>query len=460
MPEIVFRPHLGAQTRFLSCPWDIVLYGGSAGSGKSYVINLEPLRHIGNPHFRAVFFRRTAADLRKPKGLWDTSRSIYPHFGGIARDALLEWRFPSGAWMKMNHLERESDVHDHQGAEYPVIIFDEATHFSSTQFWYLLSRNRAPEIAGFKPYVRMTCNPDPDSFIMTEFLDPAGYIDEEGFPKEEMAGVVMYFARGDDDLLVWGRSPQEVAEKAPELFTSSKPEVKCKSFTFIPAKLTDNPSMGPEYVAQLEALPRVERMRLLYGNWRTRETGGLVFRGDWFEEILIGPPKGVRRVRYWDLAGSKRRRSDYTAGAKAAKGADKTTVIEDVISRKMLPGETEALIARVARDDGKDVEVWIEEEKGAAGKMIVHHFAKNVLPGFTVRGSSVSEGDKLTRAKPMSSAAEQGLVKMLKGEWNKSAKAQLQAFGSGQGHDDEVDAMVGAFNRLQEGEFAWVTVKR
>jgi predicted phage terminase large subunit-like protein len=66
----------------------------------------------------------------------------------------------------------------------------------------------------------------------------------------------------------------------------------------------------------------------------------------------------------------------------------------------------------------------------------------------------------MTRAKPMSSAAEHGLVKMVRGPWNRGTLAQAQAFGSGKGHDDEVDAMVGAFNRLQESEFAWVTVKR
>jgi hypothetical protein len=163
--EIVLAPHPGAQTAFLEATTDIALFGGAAGGGKSFVILLEALRHLDppNPHFRAVYFRRTAADLRKPKGLWDTSQQIFPHFSGTARDALLEWRFPSGAWLKMNHLERESDVYDHQGAEYPVIFFDEATHFTSAQFWYLFSRNRAPKVAGFRPYIRMTCNPDPDT---------------------------------------------------------------------------------------------------------------------------------------------------------------------------------------------------------------------------------------------------------------------------------------------------------
>lgn len=456
----VIRAHSGPQRAFLSTRADWASYGGAAGSGKSFVALLESARHHLNPAFRAVYFRRTAADLRKAKGLWDTSHQIYPAIGGVARDVHLEWRFPSGAWIKMNHLERESDVYDHQGAEYPLIVMDEATHFTGSQVWYLSSRNRAPKEARIRPYMRFTCNPDPDSWLMTQFLDPAGFIDEEGYPRPEMAGVLMWFARDVDEqeTLVWGRSPSEVAEKAPHLFKAMPPEVLCKSFTFIPAKLTDNPSMGDDYRAQLMLLPLVERKRLLEGNWRARDTAGTVFRGAWFDIIDERPDSKCRRVRYWDLAGSKRRRSDFTAGVRMAKREDKVCVIEDVQSAKMRPGETEDLIKRIAHEDGKAVEIWIEEEKGASAKFVVHHFAKE-LQGFTVRGASVSEGDKLTRMKPMSSAAEHGLIKLLEGKWNEPFKAQAQAVPDGK-NDDEIDAACGAFNRLQEGAFAWVTVKR
>ncbi len=456
--ERTLAPYPGPQRRFLASRADIAAFGGAANAGKSFVVLLEAARHIHNPAFRAVYFRRTSQDLRKPKGLWDTSHAIYPHLGGVARDALLEWRFPSGAWIKMNHLEREADVYDHQGAEYPLIVFDEATHFGSRSFWYLLSRNRAPREAGVRAYVRATCNPDPDSFLMTEFLDPAGYIDEDGFPRWEMSGVLRYFAR-DGDVLVWGMSPQEVAEKAPHLFTELPPEVVCRSFTFVPARLRDNLSATPEYEAQLMALPAVERMRLLHGNWRIRETAGTVFREEWFEIVDTTAPAECRRVRYWDLAGSKRRRSDFTAGARAALTTSATVIVEDVRSAKMRPGETEALIQRTAAEDGKAVEIWIEEEKGSAATMLISHFARNVLPGYTVRGASIGNSDKLTRSKPVSSAAEQGRIKLLRGAWNRSLLGQAQQFPDGR-HDDEIDAVVGAWLRLQEGEFAWVTVKR
>ena len=57
MTEI--RPQTGKQEQFLSTPADIAIYGGGAGSGKTWALLLEPLRHINNPKFGAVIFRRT-----------------------------------------------------------------------------------------------------------------------------------------------------------------------------------------------------------------------------------------------------------------------------------------------------------------------------------------------------------------------------------------------------------------
>lgn len=83
--------------------------------------------------------------------------------------------------MKMSHLEHENDKYNHQGAQYPLIMFDELTHFSKTQFLYLLSRNRST--CGVRPYVRATCNPDPDSWV-ADLVAP--WIDQAtGFPIRE-----------------------------------------------------------------------------------------------------------------------------------------------------------------------------------------------------------------------------------------------------------------------------------
>ncbi|MDX0680311.1 hypothetical protein GOL97_32375 [Sinorhizobium medicae] len=57
--QTIIRPQPGPQTAFLVSPADIAIYGGSAGGGKTWALLMEPLRHIANPQFGAVFRRST-----------------------------------------------------------------------------------------------------------------------------------------------------------------------------------------------------------------------------------------------------------------------------------------------------------------------------------------------------------------------------------------------------------------
>src|SRR4051812_48559655 len=103
------RPQPGPQEKFLSSAADIAIYGGAAGSGKSFALLLEPLFHVDNQLFRAVIFRRTIPQIRLQGGLWDTSEQIYTLLGGTANQSSLEWTFRSGARLKMSGLEHEND---------------------------------------------------------------------------------------------------------------------------------------------------------------------------------------------------------------------------------------------------------------------------------------------------------------------------------------------------------------
>jgi predicted phage terminase large subunit-like protein len=446
-------PQSGPQQDFVSSSADIAIYGGAAGGGKSYALLLEGMRHVKNPGFRAIYFRRTSPELRSAGGLWDTSREIYGPCGGRARDALLEWQFPSGAWIKFSHLEHDTTRFAHQGAQYALIAFDEVNHFSSTAFWYLAGRNRST--SGVKPYIRATCNPDPSSWVAS-FI--AWWIDEEtGFAIPERSGVVRWFAR-DGDALVWGDSVEEVAAKAPYLFVDDSAEHVCLSATFISARLTDNPLLieaDPRYRAKLLAMSYVDRMRLLEGNWKIREKAGTLFREEWFH-VADEAPVDATRVRYWDLSGSQRRRSDYTAGCRLAFAGGRYW-IEDIRRIQARPLETERMIRQTAEWDGTGVDVWIEQEVGAAAEHVLDHYQRTVLPGFSVRGSDVrGAGTKVHRAKPASAAAEAGNVAILRGDWNRDFLVEAQNFPDGE-HDDQVDAFVGAFLRVIDGQLAWAT---
>lgn len=290
-PALV-RPQVGPQERFLASPADIAIYGGAAGGGKTWALLMEPLRHTKNPHFGAVFLRRTTPQIRNKGGLWDASARLYPDIGATPREHTLDWTFPSGATVSFSHLQHDNTVLDYQGSEIPLLCFDELTHFSAAQFWYMVSRNRST--CGVRPYIRATCNPDPDSWVR-QFI--AWWIDEiSGLPIMERAGLVRWFVRVNDEL-IWADTPGDLeGYTVPDADGVQQP-IPPKSVTFVPAQLTDNTALmraDPGYMANLMSLPEVERGRLLAGNWNVRNTAARVFR-NWRSMDFDTPEDAILR---------------------------------------------------------------------------------------------------------------------------------------------------------------------
>lgn len=434
----VIRPQPGPQETFLGSSADIAIYGGAAGGGKTWALLMEPLRHIANSGFGAVFFRRSTVQVRNEGGLWDESEKLYPIIGATPREHVLSWEFPTGATVSFAHLEHDKTVLNWQGSQIPLICFDELTHFSQKQFWYMVSRNRS--MCGVRPYIRATCNPDADSWV-AEFI--AWWIDQEtGLPISERAGVVRWFVR-INDALVWADDPAELEEKHPG--------IPSKSATFIPAKLTDNAALmaaDPGYMANLLALPKVERERLLGGNWKIRAAAGLLFKRSWVT-VVDAAPIDLRIVRGWDLAGTPKVEGndpDWTAGTKIGKSRStgRYIVLHHVRDRDT-PHKVEALIANTASQDGRDVEISLPQDPGQAGKAQVATLIK-MLSSFTARATPET-GDKETRFGPFSAQCEAGNVDVLRGPWNEEWFMELEAFPDA-AHDDDADSTARAFNTL------------
>ncbi|MHB8284425.1 MAG: phage terminase large subunit [Caulobacteraceae bacterium] len=432
-------PQPGAQARFLASPADIAIYGGAAGGGKTWALLLEPLRHIQNPAFGAVIFRRTTVQVRNEGGLWDESERLYPLAGGAGLVSQLTWRFPSGASIRFAHLEHDKTVYDWQGSQIPLIGFDELTHFSKKQFWYLVSRNRST--SGVRPYIRATCNPDADSWV-AEFI--AWWLDPEaGLPIPERAGVLRWFVRKGDALIWADRS---------EVLAAAHPGLPPKSATFVPARLSDNQALtraDPGYLANLLALPSVERARLLDGNWKIRPAAGLLFRRGWCS-VVDAAPAGLRIVRGWDLAGTPKTEAndpDWTVGVKIGRTDEGRFIVLDHIRLRDTPGEVERLIRNTASADGAGVDIALPQDPGQAGKAQVQALVR-ALEGFNVRATPET-GDKQTRFAPFSAQAQAGNVSVLRGLWNETWFAGLEAFPEGR-HDDDADATSRAFNAFLE----------
>lgn len=433
-------PQLGPQSAFLDTQKvDIVLYGGSAGSGKTMGLLLDFAKFIQNPQYGGVIFRRTYPQIRNEGGLWDESSKLYPTVGAIPKESNLEWLFKSGATIRFAHLQHEKNIYDWQGSQLARIGFDELTHFTKKQFFYLLSRNRST--SGIYPQVRATCNPDAESWVAS-LVD--WWIDIEGYPIPERSGAIRWFTHINDELH-WSDSKQELRDRF---------SVEPKSFTFIAAKIYDNPILlnkDPGYLANLQALHPIDKARLLEGNWRIKPESGKIFNRAWFEVVDTVPTGGVI-VRFFDLAATAadmKKDAFYTAGVKMKKVGSIYYVL-DIVAEQLSPADADNLIVATAQQDSKNVRLRWEKEGGSAGVRDEVHL-KSLLSGFDARAVS-PRGDKVLRCKPMASEAMRGNVKLLRGEWNDRFLNALHAFdGTSKPFvNDLADSSSGAFTELSK----------
>jgi len=428
-------PQPGPQTDFCACEADLCIFGGSAFGGKSYAVLLDPLRAVSNPRFNGVIFRRESPQITAGGGLWDTSLQLYSKCGAEPKENKLMWIWDTGAYIKMTHLQLEKDKMKHQGAQYVYIAFDELTHFTETQFWYLWTRNRPSAGYRGKCWTRATCNPDADSWVR-ELID--WWIGEDGYPIPERSGVLRYFTREDAKIL-WVDSDWRDIDGNPP-----------KSLTFIRSTIDDNPAgleADPTYRTNLLAQDRVTRERLLAGNWNISYRGGM-FDPTWFV-IEDAAPAGMSRMRYWDLAGTEKKKEDHepdwTAGALGGIDEYGELWIEDIQHFQQTPGQAEKRIRHNAEIDGNEVAIGIEEEKGASGKYVSSTFQRTVLRGFEVHPDPVS-GDKVSRAKPWCALAERGHVHLVRGDWNRTFLAEAGSFPLAK--KDQIDAVSGLYKMM------------
>ena len=341
----IIQPQPGFQQKALSCQADIAILGGCAGPGKTFALLLESVRNTSNKDFGGVIFRRTSPQIRAQGGLWDTSYELYPGCKATPKETTLEWLFPSGANMKFSHLEYEKNIYDWQGSQIAYIGFDELTHFSEKMFFYMLSRNRST--CGVKPYVRATCNPDPDSWVATLI---SWWIDQEtGLPIPERDGVLRYFIKYGENY-IWGDTYEDVSEKANHILapliekSGLQPSDFIKSLTFINGDIYQNKILlekNPEYLGNLLSQDEQTRMQLLDGNWKIQISDNDIYNYYSFAGVF----DNVREV---DDKGS------FITADIAMKGSNKFVVM-------LWRGFTLVDIEIMSKSDGKQVIDLISE---------------------------------------------------------------------------------------------------
>ena len=244
--EVVFAPNSGPQTEFLAANEREVLYGGSAGGGKSYGLLADPMRYFGSANFNGIILRRTNDELREL--IWK-SQEIYPkaYHGARWQEKKSQWVFPSGGRLWMTYLERDEDVLRYQGQAFNYIAFDELTQHATPFTWnYMRSRLRSTD-PSLPLFMRATTNPGGPghSWVKRMFIDPAPAGKRFSATDIETGEPMVY--------------PDNHAKAGQPLFYRR----------FIPASLKDNPYLmaDGQYEANLLALPEMQRRQLLEGDW-------------------------------------------------------------------------------------------------------------------------------------------------------------------------------------------------
>ncbi len=262
------------QFEFISAEADEVLFGGAAGGGKSYGQLVDALLFaLKYPASHQLVLRRTLPELEH--SLIMNSLLIYPSSAGKYQVSSGKWLFKNGSVIEFGYCRAETDVLRYQGAEYDVVRFDELTHFTESQYTYLLSRVRGTN--GYPKQIKSSTNPGGvgHNWVKHRFIDGC----EPGVPRETDFGTKRLF---------------------------------------IPSFVSDNKFLMESdgaYIKRLNQLPENERRALLYGEWD-------IFDGQVFTEWRNNPkgytsrhgshvikpfeiPREWRRFRAFDFGYSK-----------------------------------------------------------------------------------------------------------------------------------------------------------
>ncbi len=380
-------------------------YGGAAAGGKTVALLMGALMFSMLKNYHALLIRKNYADLNQPGSLMWLAKEWLQGKGPKWNQEFHRWTFPSGSTITFGHLDNEGDSKRYMSAQFQYIAVDEVTEHKTDKDYNMLgSRLRRPRGIDIPLRIRVATNPGGEghAWVKARFID-------------------------------------------------NKTRVPTAYFT--PAFLEDNPGIDREsYETSMRVLSYLNYQRMRLGNWDIEEAGN-IFKREWFSAALI-EPKDIPTefdglVRYWDFASAKAgvepENRDYTVGCLMGVKNGVYYVLH-IMRMRASPPEVEGIIRAVAERDGPRVMIFMEQEPGSESEHLVSYYGRNVLAGFSFRGNK-STGSKVVRADPVSAALYNGNLKVLNSTWTEGLVDEAVVFPSG-AHDDQVDAMSGAFRAL------------
>ena len=297
--KMPWLPNPGPQLDAMMSKADLLLYGGSAGGGKSDLLIGLALTE----HERSVIFRRAYVDLR---GIEERLLQIRGTRDGYnASDMVL--RTEDGRLLEFGALEKPGAEMSWQGRPHSLIGFDEGAQLSEAKVRFVMGWLRTTK-PGQRTRVVIASNPPigAEGGWLTSWFAP--WLDPL-FPNPAAPGELRWTVTLPDGTIRWVDGPgqwvilgEDEAEATTEDIIKGM-ALEALSRTFIPARLDDNPHLkGTNYRAQLQSLPEPLRSQLLHGDFLAgrEDAANQVIPTAWIEAAQArwakGKPAGAKML--------------------------------------------------------------------------------------------------------------------------------------------------------------------
>lgn len=261
-----------------------MLYGGSAGSGKSFVLLLAALQYVDVPGYSAIIFRQTLTELKGADGIIPKAEALLAPFlrtkevkyVGSEHAFYFKTIDHNGeegepARLEFGYIGIGNAKTKYQGRAYQFIGFDELTHHTRSDYEYMFSRRR-----------KVVCPVHKLKDGAPFYADDCDLCQVRASVPLRTRGATNPGGQGHSWVRQWFKIEPTID---PEIAARTGQKVdwvgKNPAAPFLPAKLIDNPFIDQQsYSYGLSKLDEHTRKQLQEGDWGENATAK--FKRHWF----------------------------------------------------------------------------------------------------------------------------------------------------------------------------------
>ena len=241
---------------------------GMIPTHNSFGFLLDFLEDYEKPAANGLYLRRHYSDL---EGVMHDAHMLYKGYGAVFNGDSHAFIFPSGARLRMGHMNNANDVYNYTGNQRTHYYWDELPQFPQMPYLLLMAWLRGGSSDIFKR-IRASGNPDGEGFlwVKSRFIDKLKPFEKAYFTKDN-----------NRDTKVPVGTPGAMLRQ------------------FIPCYREENLALmknDPGYRDRLEQLPEDKKRAYKYGIWDYLDRPMQLIKTKWFSDALSGnvsPSRGL-----------------------------------------------------------------------------------------------------------------------------------------------------------------------